>query len=189
MANLCRKGRQIISRQHQAVLWFAGLRGAIAFALSENMPGPHKEVYATATLSICIFTTVVCGGFTERILSIFGMREDTLPEISDDGDDWHLNRLTFKPEAPRKRETPRELQRRKLREGIKGLWYRFDDRILKPHFGGDGVSSHSHHASLGGNRGHYEMGPLTPNGENGHHLEVDGSNNSEGDDDTKGLLG
>merc|ERR1712176_868628 len=44
----------------QIVLWFAGLRGAIAFALAMNMPGPNREVYATATLFICIFTTVVC---------------------------------------------------------------------------------------------------------------------------------
>ena len=44
------------------VIWFAGLRGAIAFALSQNMPGPHKDVYETTTLIIVIFTTVVCGG-------------------------------------------------------------------------------------------------------------------------------
>jgi solute carrier family 9 (sodium/hydrogen exchanger), member 8 len=62
VANLCRNKRENkITLKMQGVLWFAGLRGAIAFALAENMPGPNKDVYATATLSICIFTTVVCG--------------------------------------------------------------------------------------------------------------------------------
>ncbi|KAL3911398.1 MAG: hypothetical protein SGILL_007297, partial [Bacillariaceae sp.] len=48
LANLGRKSAKI-SPKMQMVLWFAGLRGAIAFALSENMPGPHKDIYATAT--------------------------------------------------------------------------------------------------------------------------------------------
>jgi len=56
------------------VMWFAGLRGAIAFALSWNMPGKHSEVYATTTLSIVVFTTVICGGLTEPILSRMKMK-------------------------------------------------------------------------------------------------------------------
>ena len=49
MCNLVRK--QKIPWKMQVVIWFAGLRGAIAFALSQNMPGPHKDVYETTTLS------------------------------------------------------------------------------------------------------------------------------------------
>lgn len=37
LANVCRERSQKITAKTQAVLWFAGLRGAIAFALSENM--------------------------------------------------------------------------------------------------------------------------------------------------------
>ena len=37
VANLCRERSNKISAKMQVVLWFAGLRGAIAFALSENM--------------------------------------------------------------------------------------------------------------------------------------------------------
>lgn len=37
VANLCREKSNKITAKTQAVLWFAGLRGAIAFALSENM--------------------------------------------------------------------------------------------------------------------------------------------------------
>lgn len=140
LANLCRSGRHVISGRHQAVLWFAGLRGAIAFALSENMPGPNKEVYATGTLSICIFTTLVCGSCTDRVLSIFGMKEGRSPSFDEDnnsGPDMKLNRLTYKPPVAQPRESQIEANRRRLREGIKGLWYRFDDQVLKPHFGGE----------------------------------------------------
>ena len=33
-------------------MWFAGLRGAIAFALAQNMPGKNKEVFITTTLFV-----------------------------------------------------------------------------------------------------------------------------------------
>ena len=46
LANCCRRRNKIPSSM-QIVMWFTGLRGAIAFALSENMPGPHRDTYAT----------------------------------------------------------------------------------------------------------------------------------------------
>lgn len=42
LSNLFRTQR--IPLRMQVVIWFSGLRGAIAFALSQNMPGPHKVV-------------------------------------------------------------------------------------------------------------------------------------------------
>eukprot|EP00980_Cylindrotheca_fusiformis_P002919 scaffold678_cov98-Cylindrotheca_fusiformis.AAC.3 len=153
------------------------LRGAIAFALSENMPGDHKEVYSTTTLSICIFTTVVCGGFTERMLTIFGMKEDPSPSSSHDTNNntggARMNRLTFKPPTPKRRETMVDRQSRRVREGIKGLWIRFDDNVLKYHFGGDVNGIHpprhgSTHGTGGGtggtgggaSSGEYELGTM-----------------------------
>lgn len=69
--------RRPLSTNMQVAIWFAGLRGAIAFALSQNMPGPRRDLYTTTTLSIVIFTTVVCGGLTETMLSKVGMRNTT----------------------------------------------------------------------------------------------------------------
>ncbi|GMH89682.1 hypothetical protein TL16_g11533, partial [Triparma laevis f. inornata] len=68
VVNRCRSPGNKIPMKMQYVLWFVGLRGAIAFALAENMPGPNKQSYVANTLCICIFTTVVCGGFTEKLL-------------------------------------------------------------------------------------------------------------------------
>jgi hypothetical protein len=142
LANLCRTKRSNkIPGKMQVVLWFAGLRGAIAFALSENMPGPHKDVYATATLTICIVTTVFCGGLTERMLTAFAMKEEPTPQLSfgNEDDGLNLGSLTYKPPTPARRRESGSLYERQMqiREGIKGAWNRFDDRFLKPHFGGD----------------------------------------------------
>ena len=188
LANLCRKGRRQsgggggsgdykITPKMQMVLWFAGLRGAIAFALAENMPGPHKDVYATATLTICIVTTVVCGGFTERILTVFGMREEPTPKLKatpykhdptngddrrnyddrngygdngtddDDDDNTAMNSLSYKPPTPKREETILTERRRRIQEGIKGVWNRFDSRVLQPHFGGEDDGRYSSHSS------------------------------------------
>lgn len=63
----------------QVVIWFAGLRGAIAFALAQNMPGERADVYTTTTLCICIATTLVCGGLTEPVLERMGMKVPRTP--------------------------------------------------------------------------------------------------------------
>lgn len=38
------------------------------------MPGEHKDMYVSTTLSIVIFTTVVCGGLTAPMMNKMGMR-------------------------------------------------------------------------------------------------------------------
>jgi sodium/hydrogen exchanger 8 len=182
IANTCRKGRQKIPPKMQVVLWFAGIRGAIAFALSENMPGPHKEVYATATLSICIFTTVVGGGFTERMLTVFEMKEEPTPKMTNnDAEDWKLNRLTFTPPTPQVRKSRLDHRRQQLREGIKGVWDRFDDQVLRPHFGGAGSESTSsqrrHHHNSGDVMGNYELSSMLDND------DMEGSASYEEDDE------
>jgi hypothetical protein len=62
-ANIKRKKK--IPMKMQIVIWFAGLRGAIAFALAMTLTTPNAGYIITTTLCIVIFTTVVCGGTTE----------------------------------------------------------------------------------------------------------------------------
>ena len=45
IANFCRERSNKITGKTQVVLWFAGLRGAIAFALSENMVSEIRSIY------------------------------------------------------------------------------------------------------------------------------------------------
>ena len=93
IANICRKKRSDrITCKMQGVLCFAGLRGAIAFALSEKMPGPNKDVYATATLSICIFTTIVCGGLTDKILALTDIKSINDADVDTDNEESRASR-------------------------------------------------------------------------------------------------
>ena len=155
-------GGRHITIEMQIVLWFAGLRGAIAYALAQNMPGPNREVYATATLFICIFTTVVCGGLTNSILTRFDMKQ-IVREGDDDDDGMQLNSVSFSPESPARpsavdrfplaRETGHHVYR-----GAKKLWQQLDDDFLIPNFGGStNVHSPSHPLSNSDNRGNYEL--------------------------------
>ena len=52
----------------QFVIWFSGLRGAIAFALALDVDTENKNVIKTTTLAIVLITTFLIGGATLPIL-------------------------------------------------------------------------------------------------------------------------
>jgi len=177
LANMCRKnGHNRIPMKMQFVLWFTGLRGAIAFALAENMPGPNRETYATATLTICIFTTVVCGGFTEQILSKMGMKQGQV-EYDDGGDDIDYGRLISASPIARRVSNS-------VYDGAKGIWKHFDDTYLKELFGGS-RRVQSADDDEDGELGHYELKRAhasndCDSGSEGEHFDEDGSLANEG---------
>lgn len=156
LANRCRNTEEKIPFKMQIVLWFAGLRGAIAFALAVNMPGDHSDLYASGTLTICIFTTVVCGGLTEKILTRMGMKQgDAGHELCDDssaGDS--RNGVAY--HSPRR-------GRPVMYRGFKRVWKTFDDEVLKAYFGGS-TEVRSGHDIADQHRGNYELGsyPYAP---------------------------
>jgi len=166
LANFARRNASNrITYKMQFVLWFAGLRGAIAFALAENMPGPNRETYASGTLTICIITTVVCGGFTESILTKFGMKQG---ESAFDGsacDDIGIDYLVHSA------STRREIRR--VYRGLKGLWKQFDDTYLKIYFGGSrhvqSISNNESDRSLG----NYELNITSDSGDDGSKSSLD----------------
>jgi len=65
-----------ISMKNQFIMWFSGLRGAIAFALSLNFPtqgtdgGEVRRAIISTTLSIVLFTVIVLGGGTMPLLRL-----------------------------------------------------------------------------------------------------------------------
>jgi len=140
VANLSRKGgrgSKKITWQMQTVLWFAGLRGAIAYALSINMPGPNKDNYVATTLFICISTTIFCGGYTERVLTVMGMKTREISDENDndecDDDDALSDFIAYSPLAA---ELVNDISS-SVNVGVKGAWYEFDNNHLKPLFGGE----------------------------------------------------
>lgn len=58
------------------MMWFAGLRGAVAYACAREFPDlyGHKATFNAATVVIVLFTIVVMGGFTESMLFCLGIR-------------------------------------------------------------------------------------------------------------------
>ena len=68
LVNLFRPSDRIIPKTHQFMLWFSGLRGAIAFALAlmstHDLPAAEGRALLTTTLFIVLFTVLAVGGST-----------------------------------------------------------------------------------------------------------------------------
>ena len=61
--------------QFQHLLWFAGLRGAMAFALSiRNTVTEVRQIFFTTTCLITIATVIFNGGMTVPVLSLLKVR-------------------------------------------------------------------------------------------------------------------
>ncbi|PRP83914.1 sodium/hydrogen exchanger, Na+/H+ exchanger, antiporter [Planoprotostelium fungivorum] len=86
LANLRRK--QKIPIRCQIMQWFAGMRGAIAFALSINLQTDHANVIQTTTLFIVLFTTIVQGLLTSPLLRFFNLVE--IPRLDLDESELEL---------------------------------------------------------------------------------------------------
>ena len=63
-----------IPRSQQHMLCFAGLRGAIAYALASAFPGPHRDIFRTATMIVVMLSVVLLGGATRSMLSRLRIR-------------------------------------------------------------------------------------------------------------------
>ena len=61
-----------ITKKMQFVMWFSGLRGAIAFALSLSLEIDNeiRHVIVTTTLILVLFTTMVLGGATMPLMKV-----------------------------------------------------------------------------------------------------------------------
>lgn len=114
----------------QIAIWFAGLRGAIAFALSQNMPGANRDLYITTTLSVVIFTTIFCGGLTEPLLTRTQMkRSASLDETTQE-----YGGLTNEDSSDEDSLPPRLVRRES--QTLQSFWKKVDEKYLKPIFGG-----------------------------------------------------
>jgi len=74
LINLCR-GKNKISCKYQAVMWFSGLRGPVAFALAHAAPN-EKTMIQTTTLIIIFITTFLIGGITLPVLKALDLEAE-----------------------------------------------------------------------------------------------------------------
>ena len=73
MMNNVKKER--ISWEMMHILWFAGLRGAVAYACVREFPNVNgnADEFTAATMFIVLFTIVIMGGLTETMLGWLGI--------------------------------------------------------------------------------------------------------------------
>jgi len=120
LCNLRRKTK--ITPKQMVAVWYAGLRGAIAFALSSEMAKIYNDnKYVSASLVVVVFTTVVLGGFADflyRRMRMIGISRVTVhgEPLSSEGPDAGFRSL---PKVA------------KLRAVHKN-WHNLDNNILKP---------------------------------------------------------
>ena len=135
LANLKRKVK--IPMNMQIVIWFAGLRGAVAFALALTLTTPNAQYITTTTLCIVLFTTFVCGGLTEPLLGRMGMKRSARRGSS--GDVTHSLLGVGDEASSGAMSVP--LPKSRARGGFHGWFKNIDTKYLKPIFGGERVGT------------------------------------------------
>jgi len=84
---LLNKVRAVPIPQSAAIMmWWSGLRGAVALALAVDMPSRHRYMMVSTTCVLICFTVLVYGGGTVRMLRRLKIRTG-VPEEDDDDDD------------------------------------------------------------------------------------------------------
>ncbi|KAJ0396213.1 hypothetical protein ATCC90586_003921 [Pythium insidiosum] len=116
LSNCFRTGKDKISCKYMAVIWFAGLRGSIAFALAKNWNykgvngQSHRKLIESTTLMVVLFTTIVIGGLTGPFLALLGLTDaqkhrgaDTDTDTSSSDERPAIRRVSSHPQRAKHR--------------------------------------------------------------------------------------
>ncbi|KAH7474644.1 hypothetical protein KRP22_003676 [Phytophthora ramorum] len=68
-----RKNSARITMNQQHVIWYGGMRGAVAFALSKSFPGEKRPEIVATTLIVVLLSILVMGGGTVAVLDKCGI--------------------------------------------------------------------------------------------------------------------
>ncbi|KAK5989141.1 Endosomal/prevacuolar sodium/hydrogen exchanger [Cladobotryum mycophilum] len=69
---------------YQAMLFWAGLRGAVGVALAALLSGENSYALRATVLVVVVLTVIIFGGTTARMLEILGIRTGVVEEIDSD---------------------------------------------------------------------------------------------------------
>ncbi|KAL7972628.1 sodium/hydrogen exchanger [Trichoderma sp. SZMC 28014] len=69
---------------YQAMLFWAGLRGAVGVALAALLTGENSYALRATVLVVVVLTVIIFGGTTARMLEILGIRTGVVEEIDSD---------------------------------------------------------------------------------------------------------
>jgi sodium/hydrogen exchanger-like protein 6/7 len=82
-----RRGRDVADElpySYQAMLFWAGLRGAVGVALAAGLTGTNAWALKATVLVVVVLTVIIFGGTTARMLEILGIRTGVIEEIDSD---------------------------------------------------------------------------------------------------------
>ena len=82
-----RRGKEVADElpySYQAMLFWAGLRGAVGVALAASLQGPNSHALRATVLVVVVLTVIIFGGTTARMLEILGIRTGVVEEIDSD---------------------------------------------------------------------------------------------------------
>ncbi|KAJ5277955.1 hypothetical protein N7524_004108 [Penicillium chrysogenum] len=69
---------------YQAMLFWAGLRGAVGVALAAGLSGVNAPALRATVLVVVVLTVIIFGGTTARMLEILGIRTGVVEELDSD---------------------------------------------------------------------------------------------------------
>ncbi|KAI9700359.1 MAG: monovalent cation:H+ antiporter, CPA1 (nhx1) [Candelina mexicana] len=78
---------------YQAMLFWAGLRGAVGVALAAGLGGKNGDTLRATVLVVVVLTVIIFGGTTARMLEILGIRTGVVDEIDSD-DEFDIETAT-----------------------------------------------------------------------------------------------
>lgn len=73
-----------LPHSYQAMLYWAGLRGAVGVALAANLKGDKAHELQATVLVVVVLTVIVFGGTTAHMLEILGIRTGVVEELDSD---------------------------------------------------------------------------------------------------------
>lgn len=91
-----RRGRDVADElpySYQAMLFWAGLRGAVGVALAAGLTGENAYPLKATVLVVVVLTVIIFGGTTARMLEILGIRTGVVEEIDSD-DEFDIEAIT-----------------------------------------------------------------------------------------------
>lgn len=82
-----RQGKEVsdeLPYSYQAMLFWAGLRGAVGVALAALLSGDNSFALKATVLVVVVLTVIIFGGTTARMLEILGIRTGVIEEADSD---------------------------------------------------------------------------------------------------------
>lgn len=149
LVNQCCEEEERIPWYYQIVIWFSGLRGAIAFALALNVQTSdrhHAAIIRSSTLFTVLFTTVFFGMGTGPLLRIFHLDQQPSRRLSTSRRSPQTHsRFDWNDEI----EPLLSTRTRSSHWSVHNVWVELDETYFKPLFGGNPRSNSSYRSISG----------------------------------------